>query len=495
MQIVLSNENMRKSDAEELKRTTSETLMYRAGKAVYNTVNWHFPVAIVCGSGNNAGDGYVLASLLKENNIECKLFLLYDKFSTSGKHYFDICLKNSVPYEKLDEKTEFNGYNTIVDCIFGTGFKDKVEGIAKLAIEKINSSDAYVVSVDINSGLNGDSGMCDTAVKSDLTVSIGNYKSGHFLNMAKDYIKSKINCDIGIKPIDRPYYLIEKNDLKQVFSARDNFSNKGTFGYIALICGSKKYSGAAKLANLSCVAMRAGSGVVKLAVPSTISGAIEPFLLESTLFPLSCLDTELTFNKGKIDELISNVSTVVFGMGIGTNKGAEDILKYLLKTYDKTLVIDADGLNILSKFSIDDIKNTNAKIVLTPHVKEFSRLTGLTIQEIFDNPIKHTENYAKKVGAIVLLKGATTIITNGETTYLVDKGCAGMATAGSGDVLSGIIGAVCGYYKQDLLLATAAGTYINGLSGEIAQEKVGDISMIASDTISAIPKAILSIRK
>lgn len=494
---VLLVENMRKSDAYTIENVTSaRELMLRAGTAVEKSVEWKAPVAIVCGSGNNGGDGFVLAGLLKDKDIDCTVFLLDSRFSPDGRYFYDIAVEKGVKSIILTEETiDFSDYSMIVDCIFGTGFHGEAEGLAKAVIEKINSSGAYVVSVDINSGLSGDSGMGQTAVCSDLTVSIGSFKPGHFLGRAKDCIKEKINCDIGISPIGKPFMLLQKNDIREVLAERKNLSNKSTFGYTAIIAGSEKYSGAAKLANISSAALRAGTGVVKLAVPGCIAQGVMPYILESTLFPLSHSVGELLFEPDETDRLLSGICAAAFGMGMGGSEEIRRALEYILKTKEIILVIDADGLNALAKTDSEILKNTRCKVVLTPHVKEFSRLTGRTVDDILSHPVAYAQEFARENRCIVLLKGPSTVVTDGEEVYITDRGCPGMATAGSGDVLSGIITALCGFNKDKLLLATAAGAYINGFAGELAQAESGSISMIASDTVSKIKDAVIEILK
>lgn len=487
---VLSVDNMRKSDAFTIANyIPSKELMFRAGKGVFESVNWKAPVAIVCGSGNNAGDGYVIAKLLKDSDIDCEIILLSEKFSEDGLYYYSICKEEGIPSNTWDPTINLSEFAMIVDCVFGTGFKGTVKGNARDLIEAINSSGAYVVSVDINSGLNGDNGIAELCVHSDITVSIGGFKTGHFLNMAKDVMKEKVNCDIGIDPIDKTYCLIEPEDIKDIFQKRPNYSNKGTFGYIALIGGSKKYTGAIRLAELANAAMRSGAGVVKLAIPNAIYPMIVPNVLESTLYPLSDNGEETVFDEKEVSELISNVKTVAFGMGIGTSDGASKILEYLLDQFSGKLIVDADGLTLLSKFGKDKFVHSKCSLVLTPHIKEFSRLAGREIDDILNDPVITAEEYAKQNHVVLLLKGPTTIITDGYMTYLVDAGCAGMATAGSGDVLSGILSAVLAY-SPDVLLGTATAAYINGKAGELAQERMGSVSMVASDTVACVQSVV-----
>lgn len=200
MTVCVSTEVMRASDRWTIENICpSKELMARAGKAIFEHVDWKGPVGIICGKGNNAGDGFVVASLLKDHGIDCEIVLLYDDaFSEDGRYFYDKCVEKGIP---TVPDGDYGKYKTILDCIFGTGFKGEVKEPAKSAIEKINSSGAYVVSADINSGLNGDTGLGDLYVVSDLTVSIGTYKYGHFLGHAKTAMKSKVNCDIGIKII------------------------------------------------------------------------------------------------------------------------------------------------------------------------------------------------------------------------------------------------------------------------------------------------------
>ncbi len=493
---ILSTKNMRESDRATIEGgVPSRTLMQRAGLSVKKCVEWRAPVGIVCGVGNNAGDGFVVASALLKDGIDCHIFLLEDRFSPDGKFFFDEAVASGVPYSFFSSETDLKGYKTLVDCIFGTGFRGEAEGIAKTAIEAINTSGSFVVSVDINSGLGGDSGMSTLAVHSDLTVSIGSYKSGHFLGMAKDYMKKKINVPIGITPIHPPYKLFETADAARICTPRANYSNKSTYGYITLIGGSSKYSGAIRLSSMANAAMRSGAGVATIAAPSAIADYIIPNILEATLFPLSHKDGEVAFNKDEIDTLIRRSKVIAIGMGIGLSGACRDILLYLLKHYHGVLIIDADGLNALSTIDEETIKSSGARIILTPHNMEFSRLCGKNISEIVNDPIPSVIQYATRIGCTLLLKGPSTIISDGERVFIVERGCAGMATAGSGDVLSGVLAATCGWCNKDTTIATALAAFICGRAGEIAEEQYGSISMIASDTVSSIPKVILELER
>lgn len=483
---------MRKSDANTIAaKTSGAELMLRAARGVF-IVCKESPIAIVCGTGNNAGDGYALASLLKDAGKEVSLYLTKEKFSEDGKYYYDECVKKNIDIRKIGETDSLKGYKTVVDCLLGTGFKGSVREDIKDAIDKINESGAYVISVDINSGLNGDSGMGETFVRSDITVSVGGYKPGHFLNMAKDAMKEKMNINIGIDPVDEPYRLIEATEVASCFEKRLNYSNKGTYGYTALIGGSEMYGGAIRLAYMANASMRSGAGVVKVAVPKSIAHDVAPNILESTLFLLPEKDGKIAFDEEALTELTKNVKAVAIGPGIGQSEEVKKTLEFLLSRFGGKLVIDADGLNVLATMGRDALRNAKSKTLLTPHIKEFSRLTGKSTEEILSDPIMAAKEYAASTGTVLLLKGPSTIITDGKTVNIVDRGCAGMATAGSGDVLTGILSALVSYI-DDMLMAATSGAYINGLAGELAERQKGSISLIASDTVSNIHNAILLI--
>lgn len=286
---------------------------------------------------------------------------------------------------------------------------------------------------------------------------------------------------------------IEKQDIQELFEKREKDTQKGDYGYVGIMGGCVSYSGAIKLANMSCCALRSGAGVVRVIVPKSIATSITPYLLEQTIFTIEDEEGKMIFQEKQMKEALRKLSALAIGNGWGEGKDNEKILKYILENYQIPVVIDADGLNTLSKMDKEILKTTKCKIVLTPHKKEFERISGIPIKEMEKQEIEIAKTFAKQYGVILLLKGPTTIVTNGEKVYLVETGCPGMATAGSGDVLSGVLVGLLGYQKADML-TVAAGSYLAGLAGEIAQKKKNDISMIASDTIESIPDAINQIR-
>ena len=299
---------------------------------------------------------------------------------------------------------------------------------------------------------------------------------------------------------------INEAQVASLFPERPSDCHKGTFGYVALIGGSLEYSGAIRLAAQANAAMRSGAGVATVAAPRNICPLIAPQIMEATLYPLSDADGRIVFNEDEFAGLARRYDCIAFGMGIGNSDETLKAIEYLLANYDKTLIVDADGLNAMARLDHETIRNTRAKLVLTPHLKEFSKLSGMTVEEAKADPVKAAEYLAAELGAVVLLKGSTTVVAgkapqsaemSQEVTTDVnlievlatDHGCPGMATAGSGDVLSGILSALC-VNEEDLVLAAAAGAYINGAAGELAQSRHSDVTMTSADTAAAVAEVV-----
>ena len=302
----------------------------------------------------------------------------------------------------------------------------------------------------------------------------------------------KKECNFILK-INEFTYEIEAKDIKEKLKERPSDVNKGDFGYVGIMGGCLEYSGAIKLANLSASAMRSGCGVVRLIIPKGIAKIVAPYLLEQTIFPLDDNDNKIVYSEEVVNAALIKLKAVAIGMGWGQSTEYEKILEYILNNYQIPVIIDADGLNTISKMDMDILKNTECKVILTPHLKEFERLSKIKMEDIKQDEINIAKEFAKRYNVILLLKGPTTIVTDGERVFLVKRGCSGMATAGSGDILSGILIGLLGYNDADLY-TIATGAYLNGVAGELAQQKYTDISMIASDTVKCIPEAVKLIR-
>lgn len=496
---VVSAAVMRASDKAIIKSgTDGVSLVERAAGAVFDNFDFlsYRNPAVICGGGNNGADGLALALIMKKSGINVRVITVGESKSDECRFFRRKCDDVGIAAQQFSSDTDISGYDLIVDCIFGTGFRSSAGGDALDAIRMINRAHekgTNVVSVDIPSGISGDNGLGGEFVHADTTFSIGTLKSGYFLGNGKDAVGRLKNLDIGIPIVGEKYRLCGEDDFTSVIRKRPNLCNKGNFGYITLLGGCTDYTGAIKLSANAAAAMRAGCGVCRVAIPRSTVSLIAPCLTEATISTLCDDGGEMLFDRSGIDRALSHTSAAGVGMGWGQGGSRGEILSYIITNYDKPLLIDADGLNILSQIGVDILKNRHGATVLTPHPKEFERLSGISTEEVLSDPIGHAKNFAAKFGVILLLKGPTTVITDGSQLLLIDRGCPGMATAGSGDVLSGIITALLGYSAENPLITVACGAWITGRAGEIAEIRTNPVSMIASDTVSAIHDAVTDI--
>lgn len=285
---------------------------------------------------------------------------------------------------------------------------------------------------------------------------------------------------------------LTEREARAVLGKRARLSNKGDYGYIGLIGGSAEYAGAARLAYTASAAMRSGAGVTRLIVPDVIMQAVIPYMNECTLKFLPSNDFGcLRYEKSLLDEATSNLKAIGAGMGLGQKGDNRELIEYLF-TKDVPLVLDADALNTIAKHPELLEKRRSEKVVLTPHPGEFSRLSGLSVSEILSDPARHAAEYASRHALTVLLKGADTYVSDGQRTYVNSRGTPGMATAGSGDVLTGIITALAAR-NTDLTLVAAVGAFVAGIAGEAAAKEYGVTGMISPDTVKYIAYAIKEI--
>lgn len=486
MKHVFSSSIMKELDKFTIENLTpSITLMQRAAQAIAEYVP-KGDIAVFCGCGNNGGDGYALAPILAERGCRVTVYAVTEAKTDEAKYYRDICYSCGIPILPV---TDYQKSDCIVDCIFGIGFHGVPTGLEARAIEIINKSTAFTVSADIPSGLDADSGMGKFCVRADITVAISNLKPGHLLNDGKDKCGRTFTADIGIVQNADGYLLPSLSDLADAFPKRPHNSHKGTWGTAAVMGGSVSYCGAIKLSSAAMAAMRSGAGISRVIVPKGLLYTVLPSLGVCTAYGVKG-DERIDFCPESIDGALSGITSLAVGMGMGRYEDAVRVISYIIKKADFPVIIDADGLFALKDADIDA---RSCPLIITPHVLEFSRLSGYSVEEILLDPIKKASEYAKRHGIIVLLKGPCTIVTDGNTVYLCDKGCPGMATAGSGDVLSGIIAGIIAQNSRDLLKETTAGAFIAALAGMEAEKKYGPVSQIASDTVEFIPEIIKQI--
>lgn len=432
-------------------------------------------ICVICGKGNNAGDGYAIARLLNFLDACVCILPLFSpeilsddaKLNADIAKNMDISFINELSYE----------YDIVVDAIFGTGFHGTVSSPIKEIIEKINSLKAYVASVDIPSGvsLSGDTGDC--FVRCDLCVSFGYAKLQQLTGTAQESFKKLIVAPISIPEPDKSYRIIEKNTFN-LLPERKLISHKGTFGKVLAYTGSYGMAGAAVLSGSAI--LKSGAGMLTIACPDEIIPTIIHEFPSAMTLPVN--------ENTDIIEKAQTMDVLLIGCGLGTSDLAKQNLKKLMSLNIPT-VIDADGLNILAE-NIDIIKNKNA--ILTPHVAEFSRLCGVTVSDIKQNPVKHLRDFCKAFGVCVILKDAVSLICDKDENLAVCHAPnSGMATAGSGDVLAGITASML---AQGLSLFDAAccGVYIHSASGNLAKASCGEAGMTSGDILNFVPKAFMS---
>lgn len=474
MERILTTEQMRSADRFTIDKlgVLEQTLVERAGQAVANEILKRFKggrVLVCVGKGNNGADGRVVADLL------------------SKKHGFSVMvLSVSNGIFKMFEKK----FDIIVDCIFGTGLNKDVEGKYKQAIELINSSGAYIVSCDIPSGINGDNGkVMGVAVKANLTVAIQELKLGHFLGEGIDYCGEVVAKDIGISVWGEDFVKrLNAKTLSKYFIDRNRNVHKGCFGKSVIIGGSKDFSGSVVLSMNALTALKTGAGYSSIVVPDCLFTGLIGLNPECILNSAPDIDGKFAFNRDFFAKYL-NADCVCIGMGCGVSENLYQIIKFFLTNYKGTLVVDADGLNCLSQFGIEVLKNKTCRVVVTPHVGEFSRLSGYSKQKILEDSINTAKAFAKEYQVNLVLKNAVTVITDGEEVFLNTTGCNGLAKAGSGDVLCGVISGVLSN-TQDILEGCASACYVFGKAGEKAQEKQKSYTVTASDVINALSKVV-----
>ncbi len=473
-------------------------------------------VLIFCGRGNNGGDGFVVGRYLSEWGAEVEFYLTADRGEVRGdaKTNLEKAGKMGLPITEVLEKEEVPSKieaDLIVDALFGTGFTGEIAGYLRDIVELISSSCAPVLSVDIVSGLHADTGQfTGLCIKAQRTVTMALPKIGHFFFPGKGVSGQVSVVDIGVPPhvVEEENInlnLITEVEVKAMLPRRPGDAYKGTCGRVILIAGSTGMTGAASLASLS--SLRAGAGMAILGIPQTLNPILETKLTEVMTKPLPDVRKKGALalrGLGEIRELLKWGDCCAIGPGLGQHFETIELVRRLISKINMPTVIDADGLNAIAK-DTSILKECQAPLILTPHIGELSRLNGMPTSEIARDRITCASDFAKEYNCILVFKGAPTIISEPSgQTYVNPTGNAGMATAGSGDVLTGII---VGLLAQMLILRKAknpadeiqkimidsacAGVYIHGLTGDLAKQEKGEMGMIAGDMMEKIPDTLI----
>ena len=502
---IYSCEQMRTIEEKaNLKGMSFLEMMENAGAACFNAIcsvagdASGSRVTVLCGSGKNGGDGFVIARYLNNSGFCTKVVLtcgmpkaeeaveMFSLMDTKSIGVFDYgtC---TAECEEIIRNSDF-----VVDCIFGIGFKGALRGICLDAVSVANSSDVVRISVDIPSGLEGNSSAVNGEFfKADYTLAVTCKKPVHVMKPTAELCGKICVIDIGFSSdcydtVECQFNCADDVYIKALLPARSADSNKGTYGKLLSICGSMRMQGAAVLC--ANAAVKSGLGLLTCAFPQKAYPAIASKLTEPLMLPLADDESGFLVKEAiaEISDRISQSTAVVIGCGLGVTVGTRKVFEAVIENANCPILIDADGLNILSE-NIDILKTADAPVVLTPHPGEMSRLLSRSIAEIQSDRISACRELAQKTGTVVLLKGCNTVISNGEEVYINPTGNQGMSKGGSGDVLSGIIGSFLAQ-GMDPLASAVCGAYIHGLSGDVLVSEYSLTGITPSMMIEVLPK-------
>ncbi len=517
MKVVTPNQ-MREIDRRSIEDLgiPGQDLMERAGEAVAAAVESLLPpdrpepfVLLLAGKGNNGGDGLVAARLLAEKGIRTLTFLLAEALALKGDAALNLdrLAREKSPLEELvgEKGLDFFRENIpkadlIVDGIFGTGFKGLARGMAAEVIKLVNQMTRVnpmiqVIAIDIPSGLDGETGKIEgEAIRADWTVTMGLPKTGMIRGEGLNYCGRVVVADIGfpsavIDEISADLDLVTGSGLSGFIPPRPRSSDKGDYGHLLILAGSPGMTGAAALASMA--ALRAGAGLVTLGIPESLNPILEEKCTEIMTFPLPETSAG-TLSPDAIPPILDfcrRIDVVALGPGLSRNPETGELVGELVKACPVPMVIDADGLNLISR-DVSMLKQAASSLILTPHPGEMCRLTGLAKDELLGDREDAACGFAREYNLTLVLKGAGTLIATPSGQLWINlNGNPGMATGGTGDVLTGLI---AGFWAQGLMNEAAArlGVFVHGAAGDRAADKVGKISLIASDLLEAIPAVL-----
>jgi NAD(P)H-hydrate epimerase len=508
--IIVTAEQMRELDRLTIQGgVPSLALMERAGAAVAGAISANFAAAakrgvlVVAGKGNNGGDGFVVARLLKKKRVRCEVALLARRAELSPD-----AAHNCRAFEKLRGKivevtpgslgvlqSKIDQAGLLVDAILGTGINSEVRGLYAEAIASMNASGLPIVAVDIPSGLHTDRGIpLGIAVQAEMTVALAYAKAGEVIYPGVDFAGKLAVADIGIDDaavarVGPDTEILTAEEIRWLVPRREDDTHKGTYGHLLVLAGSRGKTGAAILACRA--ALRSGAGLVTLAGPRSLNAIFAAALIEAMTEPLREHDGEEMdeLRPEEWSRLLERKSALVFGPGIGVTDATRNTLRWLLRHLEIPWVIDADGLNNLA-LDIERLKKARTAPVLTPHPGEMARLVGQPVAAVNENRVGIARAFATEHRCYLVLKGARTIVATPQgQVYINPTGNPGMASGGMGDALAGILGAwlAQGLEPKDAL---RLGVFLHGFIGDrVAQDK-GEIGLIASDIIEGLPAGL-----
>ncbi|RKY79035.1 bifunctional ADP-dependent NAD(P)H-hydrate dehydratase/NAD(P)H-hydrate epimerase [candidate division KSB1 bacterium] len=514
MEVVVTADEMRRIDRIMIDEIgiPGIVLMENAGlKTAQAIAQYYAPVSgkaivILCGKGNNGGDGFVVGRHLAAMGARVQIFLLGDKDAVTGdaKVNLEIAQASGLTIQEILDWTEFSSSlpqaDIFVDALLGTGVKGEVKGLYRLAIEWLNSQRVPIVAIDAPSGVNNDDGnLLGVGIRAEMTVTMGNIKTGMLFYPGRAYGGRLLVADLNIpssvyQKVNSQKFIATTEDVRRMLPQRRPNGYKNTFGKVLLFAGSTGLTGAAALSSMSV--LKSGAGMAILALPKSLNAIMEGKITEVMTAPLPETNAgSINVSAiGSIDKLMDWCHVIAIGPGLSTHPETSRFVVQLLKKANKPLVIDADGINNLSG-EIELIRQYPADVILTPHVGELARLIQKSNEEILQNRVQIVREWATILGKVLLLKGVPTIIGDPRgNIYFNLTANSGMATAGCGDVLTGII---AGFLAQGMppLEAAVAGAFVHGLAGDLAKESLGARGMIASDIQNHVPAALQTIER
>ena len=481
-------------------------LMENAARGTVQVIQSQYPqtrsMAVLCGKGNNGGDGLVIARYFHSLGLKVRVYLAGPKSGLKGDAALQLLLtdKLKVPLVELTDKMDLPALrqellhnDLLVDALLGTGLEKKVQGIFREVILLMNELPIPKIAIDIPSGLSSDSGQpLGLCTQADLTVTFGLPKIGQILFPGCRFVGRLFVVDIGIPPIFHPapkerVELLEPNILAPFLPKRDPEGHKGLYGHVLVLAGSKGKTGAAAMTCLG--ALRAGAGLVTLGIPESLNTIMEIKLTEPMTEPLPEGESGTLGPKAlkRIQSLCEGKKALAIGPGLSQSLGTKSLVQALLRRLrDIPLVIDADGLNALAE-APEGLKTLTGRAILTPHPGEMSRLSGQPIKAIQADRIQTARAFSRKYGVVVVLKGARTVIADPEgPVYLNPVAHSILASGGTGDILTGLI---LGFLSQGLPLTEAAclGVFLHGQAGAWLARERGGQGILASELLEKIP--------
>lgn len=506
MMRLINGETSRKMDKEAAERYGLDTLvlMENAGLRAADCcaellADTKARVSVVCGKGNNGGDGLVLSRHLFNRGYYVEIFCLDnpETFSPAAKANWEIVRAMEIPYTLLNESRNLSLFRVklmasslIVDAVFGSGFRGETEGLAKDVIDTVNQSDRTVVALDIPSGIEADTGKtAQSFISADYTIAFALPKIGNIFAPGGDY-----NGTLEVVDISFPRALLEEGEddctiIDEAWALtkmqpRKADSHKGLFGHVLVCGGTPDMTGSLILAGKG--ALKAGAGLVTYLMPQSIHEAVRAQNLEAMTCRLP-ENEDGSLGVAAAAPVLQQTGNkiLVMGMGLSRTDDSMELVRTILSEVNCPLVLDADALLALG--SIENREPSAHPLILTPHPGEMARMLNISIREVQEDRVAAVTAAAKRFSAVVVLKGSRTVIASPGGKLLVNlTGNAGMATGGMGDVLSGIIGALLGQ-GLDAMTAAALGVYFHGLAGDAAAEEKGEMSLTAGDIIDYLP--------